>query len=408
MMQPGGRVAVVTPSLGLAGGTEVYMDRLFRAQASLGLSVRVYTAKKSLDTASREGLDERPRADLFADPTPRSDSALARAARETADEIAGWASWVELHHHAPLALARALEGRSKVLLFQHTARLTCPALGRYLPVSGSVCDRPAGVRCWPVELREGCLSRALGAAPSASRLWATVTHASDGRAFVAAATRVVFNSQALLALFERTTCPVGAKGAVLWPPLAKSTNSIPNKAPRGRDLVFLGRLIDAKGVTDAVRAAALVPASRLHVYGAGSAEAEARSLAVELGVDARFHGWVDSATAASALSRAGCLLVPTRMFEAWGMVGPEAIAAGCPVVAYDSGGIREWLAPEYGEIVPHGDPSALAAAARRQLSRHEAGLDTSDWPAAAEERWGLPAFTARYARLAAGFIQETA
>ncbi|MGZ5051598.1 MAG: hypothetical protein ACXWF8_12180 [Methylobacter sp.] len=73
-------------------------------------------------------------------------------------------------------------------------------------------------------------------------------------------------------------------------------------------------------------------------------------------------------------------------------------------MAYDSGGVREWLAPEYGEIVPQGDLPALIAATRRQLERVDRGLNTAEWRQAIEQRWGLAAFTERYARLAAEVI----
>jgi glycosyltransferase involved in cell wall biosynthesis len=49
------------------------------------------------------------------------------------------------------------------------------------------------------------------------------------------------------------------------------------------------------------------------------------------------------------------------------MAGPEALAYGIPVVASDVGGIRAWHDGVCGDLVPAGDPAALAAALIRFL-----------------------------------------
>jgi glycosyltransferase involved in cell wall biosynthesis len=67
--------------------------------------------------------------------------------------------------------------------------------------------------------------------------------------------------------------------------------------------------------------------------------------------------------------------MPSRWQEPFGIVGPEALAAGTPVVAWDSGGIREW---HQGELVPWGDVVGLARVLRTavgQQAREAAGLD---------------------------------
>jgi glycosyltransferase involved in cell wall biosynthesis len=50
----------------------------------------------------------------------------------------------------------------------------------------------------------------------------------------------------------------------------------------------------------------------------------------------------------------------------------ESLAAGCPVVASDVGGLREVLAPGGGKLVPPGNVDALAAAVREMLQDHVA------------------------------------
>jgi glycosyltransferase involved in cell wall biosynthesis len=56
------------------------------------------------------------------------------------------------------------------------------------------------------------------------------------------------------------------------------------------------------------------------------------------------------------------------MPESFGLTGLEALACGTPVVAFDAGGITEWLADgATGFVVPWGDVSALADRTRQIL-----------------------------------------
>lgn len=390
----GRRVAVVTPNLSLVGGTEVYLQRLFQVQLDLGLSIRVITSG-SVQPAPAS-------IEVIACPEIFADSGCSRRTQALAEELSGWADWVEFHHDAPPALLFALKNRLPGLLFMHTARHTCAAKSRYLPRSGRCCDKAPGLNCWRKQWSEGCLTTITGR-PSLPELLKAAALRRSSRALAAAVTKIVFNSHALQALFERTIGRIGDQARILPPPMV-----MPKHQPRRRngDLLYLGRFFEQKGINDAVRVAAALPGRQLNLYGSGRGELAARRLARELYADTCFHGWGDAATVANALAEAGCLLLPARLFEAWGMVGPEAIAQGCPVVAYDSGGVREWLEPEYGEIVPQGDLPALVAATRRQLQRLDDGLDTSGWRQAIEQRWGLAAFSERYARLAAEVIAK--
>ena len=57
------------------------------------------------------------------------------------------------------------------------------------------------------------------------------------------------------------------------------------------------------------------------------------------------------------------LVLPSLWPEPFGLVGPEAMAYGKPVVAFDVGGVREWLVDRVnGLLVPRGDVPSLAAA----------------------------------------------
>jgi glycosyltransferase involved in cell wall biosynthesis len=393
---PGTRVAIVTPTMKTRGGTEIYIRRLMRVQRGLGLSISIFTQDAAGEVAHIDDVPVTGCGSVLSEAmSPRKLLGRAREVRALADRIATAADWVEFHRIAPIDLLRALRGRVPTMLFLHTPELTCPALGRYLQNSGSCCERPPGAGCLRVHAIEGCLSRPDGTVfPAQQRLRALIRGPLT-RALAAASTAFIFNSEANRDLHLRTTV-APRRCFVLHPPLdavSSSAQRVPNR------LLFSGRLEVHKGILDAVRVAAALPATELHVCGAGPAEGRARDLATKLGATVNFRGWQDAAELAHETAEASCMLLPSRSFEAWGMVGPEAIMAGCAVVAFDTGGVREWLDPRFGEIVPVGDVNGMALAAGRQLKRMAAGVDTSTWRDAVLDRWGETAFTHDYARV---------
>jgi glycosyltransferase involved in cell wall biosynthesis len=87
-------------------------------------------------------------------------------------------------------------------------------------------------------------------------------------------------------------------------------------------------------------------------------------LAARERVDAVFTGWLDPAQRHAALSRAAVLAVPSVWPEPFGLVGLEAAAMGVPAVAFDTGGIRQWLRDGVSGLLlpPSSGHAGLAAA----------------------------------------------
>jgi glycogen synthase len=143
-------------------------------------------------------------------------------------------------------------------------------------------------------------------------------------------------------------------------------------------ILFAGRLEYEKGVQTVLEALPSierrVPSVGLIVAGAGTYRTSLEQRARDIGLDGqvRFAGFVEEPDLRS-LYRAADLVVVPSLYEPFGLVALEAMASGTPVVAADTGGLRE--------IVEHGasglrfrpdDPGALADAAVRVLT--EPGL----------------------------------
>jgi glycosyltransferase involved in cell wall biosynthesis len=134
--------------------------------------------------------------------------------------------------------------------------------------------------------------------------------------------------------------------------------------------VFVGRLSREKGVMELLRAwRKAQPAACLAIIGPPMTDhpwdvsEEARTFVEREGLDpaVRFLGGLPAALVARWLSVADFAVQPSQ-FEAMGLAAAEAMAAGLPVVASDTGGFRDFVVPgETGWLVPVGDEDALAA-----------------------------------------------
>jgi glycosyltransferase involved in cell wall biosynthesis len=136
-------------------------------------------------------------------------------------------------------------------------------------------------------------------------------------------------------------------------------------------LLYVGRVVEQKGVATAIEALALLPAhATLRIVGEGdpSYRAELEQLAARLGVAGqvsfipqqprdRMHG---------VFREADALLFPVQWDEPWGLIPLEAMALGLPVLATGRGGSGEYLINDHNSLLfETGSPAGLAQAARR-------------------------------------------
>lgn len=159
-------------------------------------------------------------------------------------------------------------------------------------------------------------------------------------------------------------------------------------ARRPGNVLFVGRLVEAKGIDVLVRAMADVrramPGATLTVIGDGPMRASVEQLSRELGVDAEFVGAQPQQAVREAMQRASLLCGPSTVSaagqrEAFGLVFAEAQACGLPVVTCRSGGIPDVVVDGVGGLLAdEGDQTGIAAAITTLLGdddlRHTFGV----------------------------------
>ena len=130
------------------------------------------------------------------------------------------------------------------------------------------------------------------------------------------------------------------------------------RADGPRCVLFVGRLVEAKGIRDAIdawrRSRSGLP---FVVAGTGPLRREIEAAGIEV------LGWLDRRRLCAAYRRAAVVAMPSRWQEPFGIVGLEALTLGTPVAAWDSGGVREWH-PGGELLAPWGDVDGLARAIR--------------------------------------------
>ncbi|MBV9769062.1 MAG: glycosyltransferase family 4 protein [Bryobacterales bacterium] len=141
------------------------------------------------------------------------------------------------------------------------------------------------------------------------------------------------------------------------------------------NLLFVGRLTDLKGAGHLLQALPLAERRlarplTVTLAGDGPERKYLEEFAAKHRLQAKFSGWMNTREKIILMQQADLLVAPSLWPEPFGLVGIEAGAHGLPAVAYDTGGISEWLIEGYsGELAPADPPTVegLAGAITRAL-----------------------------------------
>lgn len=199
----------------------------------------------------------------------------------------------------------------------------------------------------------------------------------------------------------------GAPRPVVIPMPVRAELFPPRSDPEWRQVMpgrvlFVGRPSAQKGLRDLLDAMRQLPRSTLDVIGDGPERPMLEVYAREIGVAdrVRWLGHLPQQELGAHYRAASAVAIPSRE-EGLGLVAVEAQLSGAPVVAWDSGGLRDVV--EHGTtgwLVPPDDETALAKRLEEVLSdpdaaRRMAGVARR----AAMDRFGADAVAARYAGL---------
>jgi glycosyltransferase involved in cell wall biosynthesis len=348
------RTLVLCDAVAHDGGTESYLARIIPALRShdVDVVVRARTVRES----DAFGVGDTQRI-AWASDEEAPNAAAASAVERTIAALAPDA--VILSNVFDPGVVAAARRAPRFVVRVHDHRNFCPNGNRVYPQFSAACTSPMGGACVAASLLRGCVH-----GPRPSTLVRLQRRRALQRALLEADAFVVSSR------YMRTSCidnGVPAHAVVTAPPpVDPRALAAPALSRSGRRRVlFAGRIAPEKGLRSLISALAHIPAARrpeLDVAGAATPEARAAAAHAErLAVTARFLGRLDGSALQAAYDGADVVAVPSLWPEPFGLVGIEAFARGRPVVAYDVGGVREWIGAG-GIAVPRGDELAFSQA----------------------------------------------
>ncbi len=254
------------------------------------------------------------------------------------------------------AVAAAAESGVAVVMTLHNFRLGC--LGTDLFRDGAVCTACLGRAPLPGVLH-GCYrgSRTLSA------IQATEVMVTRRRGILdASVTRFVAPSQFMADRLADVGVP--SERLVVKPHFVDDPGMRTAPPSASGDIIVVGRLAQGKGIDTLLDAWASADVSsrddrRLHIIGDGPL-AEALERRLPAGVE--LLGWREREEIRDRLLNARALVMPSELYETFGMVLVEAMSAGLPVIVNTAAGAATIVEPPPRLLVPPGQPAALAAA----------------------------------------------
>lgn len=341
------RILLANDGFGDAGGVQNYLDAVAGGLAGRGYEL----ALLHRDAAPA------PFAGHATSALPQFSTALEGIA-PALDRVARWAPDLCFSHNMNvLEIDRALVSRWPVIKFMHGYFGTC--IGGQKRFGFPVvqpCDRRFGAACLALyaprhcgELSAGAFIRHYG--------WAREQHA-----MLPGYRTIVVASEHMRREFVRNGVPPSQiQVNPLFPTHSEQPIAPPASAQADWTVAFAGRMTVLKGgdlLVDALAAASarLGRTIRLLLIGDGPQRQAWEQRAARQGVPCSSPGWLEGDARWRALRQATLLALPSSWPEPFGLVGLEAAALGIPAVAFDVGGVREWLRPGVNGFLAAADP----------------------------------------------------
>lgn len=326
------RILLANEARAGGGGVETYLAAIADALAARGHAVALVYA----NTAAERG--------PTVIRTAESWSVADEGVRAVLTRVRAWRPDVTFSHNmGPLDIDEALASAGPLVKMMHGYLGTCVSGQKaFLFPSARPCTRRCSVACLALYGPRRC-GRLRPAEAIRNYSWA-----ARQRALFDRYASIVVASAHMRDEYAAHGVPADRLHTIpLFTAATASTNPIAVGDPI--DVLFLGRMTPLKGselLVRALRAAASRLGRPISAVLAGEGPARARiehELSNVADVRASVPGWIGSDERAALLSRARVLAVPSVWPEPFGLVGLEAASAGVPVVAFEVGGIPEWL-----------------------------------------------------------------
>lgn len=266
------------------------------------------------------------------------------------------------HFVSPLVLQRIVGSRPAVL-FVHHAGLICHTARKVIPSNQRRCEWPLGFRC----VTEGCVRTLTG---SRFEKFRTAAHGMWRLRSLRGCRRIVVPSRYVYQEMVRNG--FASEKIRLLPCFTERGPAFEGGRP-GPQILWVGRADGGKGLERFFQCLGMLREGewRAFVVGDDTATPHVRAMANGFGIADRVTclGRLEGEELDRQYAASRVVVFTSDLAETFGQVGIEAMAFGKPVVAFDVGGVSEWLADGVtGFLVPRGDVAGMAERLPRLLS----------------------------------------
>ncbi|HEY6213745.1 MAG TPA: glycosyltransferase family 4 protein [Vicinamibacterales bacterium] len=346
------RILIANDGFGDAGGVQSYLDRVAAGLASRGHAVAMLHRDAQPAPFAAHATYALPQF-----------SVAVQGIAPALDAVGEWRPDVCFSHNMDrLQVDRELAGRWPIVKFMHGYLGTCiGGQKRHGFPSPTPCDRIFGAPCLALYGPRHCGELTIAKFINQYR-WAR-----EQRDLFPEYTAVVVASDHMKREFARN----GIDQARIHVNPLFVTHEQSGQAgaplPEPPTVAFMGRMTVLKGGDLLLRAVAdasvrLGRTIRVLMIGEGPQRTRWQRIADDLRVPATFTGWLQGGERWPLVQSATLLAMPGTWPEPFGLVGLEAAALGVPAIAFDVGGIRQWLRPGRNGCLVPAPPNAEAFA----------------------------------------------
>jgi glycosyltransferase involved in cell wall biosynthesis len=346
------------------GGAEQYLSDISAHLERRGITVSVLYAVETAQDFRVPGRQEVCLSDLLK-PAGGGQSERFRLIRQTVEDLDP--DVVYAHNLDEPDVLALLSELKPTIQFVHAHRVTfCPGDGKYYRRTQEGCTRPFGPYCLIAPFLHECGSQ---------RPWRIASNYAAVRRWLDVAPKLI---KLIVAsrYMKRELMAVGmAEDHVVVNPIGVDVKAetAGSSWPSAENVtvLFVGRLYEVKGPQYLLTALDHIDVPCRAVFvGDGPGLEPLKRAATRLSPrhPVEFAGWVHQHEVQRFYQQARVVVVPSVWPEPFGLVGVEALQYGKPVVAFDVGGISEWLKHGFnGFLVAPKDAPGLAAAIKRIL-----------------------------------------
>ncbi len=362
------KILMVNEFCSYGDGANLYMIKLSEALVSMGITVEIIYGTKRDKEYSNPSIKTHFFPELFGfNYVNRFDQLqnLKKAAQDFQLDI------IYIHQVLNPTVIYLLSKIAPTIRYEHGFRLSCPS-GRRMPkLVDTICEFPFSWKCMVRAHTRQCMPRNPFVAKKVMKdVYQNIdAHKKMKKIIVASA---YIKNLLIMSGFDPDFISIISYFVDI------PDTFIPHDPEEELSVLFVGRVEYEKGPDFFLQALAEIerPVTAT-IIGEGTYIEKLKTRASSIKQhEICFPGWVDNESLKSYYQQADLLAVTSIWPEPFGIIGIEAMSFGIPTVAFDVGGISEWLKDgENGFLVERKDVSQLAHKMRilledQELARH--------------------------------------